>query len=176
MLKHKWMRSCLSGWKLVVSDVFRSEPDCSKLLCVLVGDRWCSNYRDGGSYYCLFSPWFHIASFNRDAAGRDDSAVSFSRHCGGLCCKIFVENHRRSFSKEWRSINFLVQNIYKNNCYHSTKQPREFQNSQWYSGFPIKNQAYNYMQERKVVARDIIIIIIIYKLWIFYFLFLYLFF
>jgi len=96
MLKHKWMRSCLGGSLLSVmcSD---SEPDCSKLLCVMVGDRWCSNYRDGGSYYCLFSPWFHVASFNRDAADRDDSAVSFSRHCGGLCCKMFVENHRRSF-------------------------------------------------------------------------------
>ncbi|KAL9375258.1 hypothetical protein Peur_032137 [Populus x canadensis] len=91
------MNEELSGWKLAVSDVFRSEPDCSKLLCVMVGDRWCSNYRDGGSYYCLFSPWFHVASFNRDAADRDDSAVSFSRHCGGLCCKMFVENHRRSF-------------------------------------------------------------------------------
>ncbi|KHN34478.1 Transmembrane 9 superfamily member 4 [Glycine soja] len=31
------MNEELSGWKLVVGDVFR-EPDCSKLLCVMVGD------------------------------------------------------------------------------------------------------------------------------------------
>ncbi|XP_061953159.1 uncharacterized protein LOC133675714 isoform X1 [Populus nigra] len=101
------MNEELSGWKLAVSDVFRSEPDCSKLLCVMVGDRWCSNYRDGGSYYCLFSPWFHVASFNRDAADRDDSAVSISRHCGGLCCKMFVENHRRSFKLKNGVVQFL---------------------------------------------------------------------
>ena len=31
------MNEELSGWKLVVGDVFR-EPDCSKLLCVMIGD------------------------------------------------------------------------------------------------------------------------------------------
>ena len=31
------MNEELSGWKLVVGDVFR-EPDCSKLLCIMVGD------------------------------------------------------------------------------------------------------------------------------------------
>ena len=31
------MNEKLSGWKLVVGDVFR-EPDCSKLLCVMIGD------------------------------------------------------------------------------------------------------------------------------------------
>lgn len=31
------MNEELSGWKLVVGDVFR-EPDCSKLLCIMIGD------------------------------------------------------------------------------------------------------------------------------------------
>ena len=31
------MNEELSGWKLIVGDVFR-EPECSKLLCVMVGD------------------------------------------------------------------------------------------------------------------------------------------
>jgi hypothetical protein len=63
------MNEELSGWKLAVSDVFRSEPDCSKLLCVMVGDRWCSNYRDGGSYYCLFSGFMLPASIGMPLTG-----------------------------------------------------------------------------------------------------------
>jgi len=97
MLKHKWMRSCLGGSLLSVMCSDQNQIAQSFSVLWLEIDGVQINYRDGGSYYCLFSPWFHVASFNRDAADRDDSAVSFSRHCGGLCCKMFVENHRRSF-------------------------------------------------------------------------------
>ncbi|KAJ6875296.1 hypothetical protein NC652_034887 [Populus alba x Populus x berolinensis] len=85
----------LCKWKLVVGDVFR-EPDCSKLLCVMVGDGVQITGTPVVTAGFLALGFTSPASRGIDAADRDDFTVSFPGYSGGLCCSTFAESHRRS--------------------------------------------------------------------------------
>ncbi|XWS31126.1 hypothetical protein CRYUN_Cryun23aG0050800 [Craigia yunnanensis] len=97
------MNEELSGWKLVVGDVFR-EPDCPKLLC---DDwRWSSDYRNGSCHYSLCSLWFHVTSFTRNAIDRDDYSLPFLGYCCWVCCCMSLENSQGNFRR--MEVRFLV--------------------------------------------------------------------
>jgi transmembrane 9 superfamily protein 2/4 len=78
----------LSGWKLVVGDVFRA-PQCSELLCIVVGD--CDN--------CVCSSGINVTCIARNAVDRHGVVVSLPWHHCRLCgCKVvacFERKHCR---------------------------------------------------------------------------------
>ncbi|XP_011004417.1 PREDICTED: uncharacterized protein LOC105110910 [Populus euphratica] len=98
----------LCKWKLVVGDDVFREPDCSKLLCVMVGDGVQIIGMPVVTTGFLALGFMSPASRGIDAADRDDFTVSFPRYCGRLCCSTFPESHRRS-SRGRREATALVQ-------------------------------------------------------------------
>ena len=85
----------LPGRKLVVGHVF-TEPECPKLLYVMVGD----GIRITGTavvtiVFC--SPWFHVSSITRNVAKWKDNSLCFPGHCCRLCFSVSLKNHERNF-------------------------------------------------------------------------------
>ncbi|KAK8650821.1 hypothetical protein V6N13_140445 [Hibiscus sabdariffa] len=78
------MNEELSGWKLVVGDVFR-EPNHSKLLCVMIGDG--VQITGMALVTIVFAALGFMSPASRGMPTNwDDHSLSFPGHCCRLCC------------------------------------------------------------------------------------------